>query len=144
MKSLLTLVAFASLAGAETPIAFTRYDDPNPLATMHRSGIRNENIVMNKVDATDAGLQQLGRQLYALTSGDIAAGIGIYTNVWAATNGSSLEDMSRADQLRFGKAWVGMFHKRGDTYTLEYALGGMFKGAGDDMKPQNVKTLQFP
>jgi hypothetical protein len=65
MKSLLTLVAFASLAGAETPIAFTRYDDPNPLATMHRSGIRNENIVINKVDATHTGLQQLGRQLYA-------------------------------------------------------------------------------
>lgn len=128
-----------------SPINFTRYDFANDM--QHQAGIRLEHVVINKADATEAGLQQLGRQLYALSSGDVASSINIYTSVWAAkatVSGTTLENLSRADQLRYGKAWVGDFRKRGNTCALEYALGGMFKGAGDDMEPQDVKTLQFP
>jgi hypothetical protein len=127
------------------PINFTRYDLANDM--QHQARIRKEHIVINKADATDAGLQQLGRQLYALSSGDIASSINIYTSVWAATNKhASLEDedMSRADQLRYGKDWVGTFRKRGNTNTLEYAPGGMFKGAGPDMEQGDFKSMQFP
>jgi hypothetical protein len=128
-----------------SPINFTRYDIASDV--QHQARIRLEHIVINKADATDAGLQQLGRQLYALSSSDTASSINIYTSVWAAkatVGGTTLENLSLADQLRYGKAWVGTFRKRGTTNTLEYALGGMFKGAGNDMEPQDVKTLQFP
>jgi len=110
-----------------SPIKFTSYHAPFATAEP-RSGFRVENIVINKADATDAGFQQLGRQLYALSSGDIATTIGIYTSVWAATFKPDFEHMSEADPLRFSKAWVGNSRKRGNTYTMEYALGGMFKG----------------
>jgi hypothetical protein len=104
-KAILLALVFASIAmvQAKAQIKFTSYDSPT--ATVHRSGASVENIVINKADATDAGLQQLGRQLYALSTGYIVYSIGIYTSVWAATNGTSLEDMSKADQLRFGKDW---------------------------------------
>jgi hypothetical protein len=128
-----------------SPISFTRYDFASDM--QHQAGIRLEHVVINKADATEAGIQQLGRQLYALSSGDIASSINIYTSVWAAkatVSGTTLENLSRADQLRYGKAWVGTFRKRGNTNTLEYAPGGMFKGAGDDMEQGDFKTLQFP
>ena len=83
-----------------SPISFTRYDFASHM--QHQAGIRLEHVVINKADATEAGLQQLGRQLYALSSGDIASSINIYTSVWAAkatVSGTTLENLSRADRL---------------------------------------------
>jgi hypothetical protein len=134
-------LAFSSMAQAQD-IKFTKITPP--WVTVQREGITNLNVVISKADNTDTKLEQLGRQLCALTAGDIATSIGIYTSVWAAKAGPE-ETLSKAEQIREGKEWVGMFRRRNGVCTLEYTSAGMSKGAGENLEANpDFKTLQLP
>jgi hypothetical protein len=127
-------------------VKFTIYE--SPLVTVHRNipGIRTPQvIVINEADATKERLQQLGHQLYVITAENIVATISIYTDTWAATTKIDFEDMTPVQQNRKNKAWIGQFRKRANGCALEYALGGLWTGTGENMEPSSeLKTLQLP